>query len=634
MLDEIGESMKKKIFISHSSLDENIANFICNSLERECIGCWIAPRDIPYGNDWAGEITEAIKDSSLFLLILSENSNLSRQCPKELSVADKIGLPIICIKLNDVEMNSGFEYHLSMSHIMNINSQFLSEETSKLIGFIKSKLDEITLSKDKKRKNDTSINVDKELKKHFDKLQHEKIETGSSFLKLYGKNYVDNAFLDEKVIESNIPVPNNTEIISVLEKSGEFVLAFVVKETIDPKTRKIDAYFEELNCTKQTLDSGVSVCHFHIIHQEGQPMPLEEKIVFLTINRDGEFVTITNGVTLSPKIKISQNVLKFNYGIPKKCFPTCNYVCNDFFEFTEDFIAENFSKYIIIDPDNGEIVKRKRLSQNSSSSISLKHNKSYFCFYLETSFYDDNETTASTEQLALGYCLGIYGLPKDVLKAAELFDSCDSPDSLFWLSMIFENDSLLKNEERYYEYSEKAALAGHKNALSEYAANLFLGMGYQKNVEKAREIVEELISLNPNDGYNYSLLALFHRDTNIKKSAELYLKAANLGVRSAFLDLATISLDDKGKTINYEKGLEYLIISQFLNIKDDENLMEEYKKIFSSQKEINIIIDDIKNKIAKMDFCEEPDESYIIESLFSEKGTVSICGGNIVISDD
>ncbi len=28
---------------------------ICKRLESSGYSCWIAPRDIPYGNDWAGE---------------------------------------------------------------------------------------------------------------------------------------------------------------------------------------------------------------------------------------------------------------------------------------------------------------------------------------------------------------------------------------------------------------------------------------------------------------------------------------------------------------------------------------------------------------------------------------------------
>lgn len=60
--------MEKQVFISHSQKDKAIADIICSSLEQAGIDCWIAPRDIPYGTDWAGEIADAIKASKIFCL--------------------------------------------------------------------------------------------------------------------------------------------------------------------------------------------------------------------------------------------------------------------------------------------------------------------------------------------------------------------------------------------------------------------------------------------------------------------------------------------------------------------------------------------------------------------------------------
>ena len=52
--------MEKRIFISHSSKDHEVAKGICDALEENGHRCWIAPRDIPYGTQWAGEISKAI----------------------------------------------------------------------------------------------------------------------------------------------------------------------------------------------------------------------------------------------------------------------------------------------------------------------------------------------------------------------------------------------------------------------------------------------------------------------------------------------------------------------------------------------------------------------------------------------
>ena len=57
--------MNIDVFISHSSKDANIANAICNTLEANNIKCWIAPRDIRPGSDWAESINNAIENSKL-----------------------------------------------------------------------------------------------------------------------------------------------------------------------------------------------------------------------------------------------------------------------------------------------------------------------------------------------------------------------------------------------------------------------------------------------------------------------------------------------------------------------------------------------------------------------------------------
>ena len=60
------------VFISHSSIDANIANAVCHKMEENGIRCWIAPRDVNPGDDWASSITNAIKSSKVFVLIFSE----------------------------------------------------------------------------------------------------------------------------------------------------------------------------------------------------------------------------------------------------------------------------------------------------------------------------------------------------------------------------------------------------------------------------------------------------------------------------------------------------------------------------------------------------------------------------------
>ena len=48
------------IFISHSTIDGKLANYLCESFESRGLSCWIAPRNITPGEEWATSITNAI----------------------------------------------------------------------------------------------------------------------------------------------------------------------------------------------------------------------------------------------------------------------------------------------------------------------------------------------------------------------------------------------------------------------------------------------------------------------------------------------------------------------------------------------------------------------------------------------
>ncbi len=104
------------VFISHSSVDKKIADYICEQLEKNGITCWIAPRDIVAGSDWAATISGALSEARAMLLIFSKNSARSKQVPKELSIAEKKNTLVIPYKIDDTELTGSFEYYLTGAH--------------------------------------------------------------------------------------------------------------------------------------------------------------------------------------------------------------------------------------------------------------------------------------------------------------------------------------------------------------------------------------------------------------------------------------------------------------------------------------------------------------------------------------
>jgi hypothetical protein len=102
----------RDVFISYRSEDKESADRLCAALERQNISSWIAPRDIPAGDEWATAIVEGLQRSHCFVLLLSSNSQNARQISREAELADHQGLPIITFRIEDVQPPPALLYFL------------------------------------------------------------------------------------------------------------------------------------------------------------------------------------------------------------------------------------------------------------------------------------------------------------------------------------------------------------------------------------------------------------------------------------------------------------------------------------------------------------------------------------------
>jgi hypothetical protein len=108
--------MSYEVFISYSSKDKNIANAICNHLENSGVACWIAPRDIVPGTEWATAIIDGISACKILLLLFTENSDRSPQVLREVERAISKGLIVIPLRLENLMPTKSMEYYLSAVH--------------------------------------------------------------------------------------------------------------------------------------------------------------------------------------------------------------------------------------------------------------------------------------------------------------------------------------------------------------------------------------------------------------------------------------------------------------------------------------------------------------------------------------
>ncbi len=79
--------MAHDVFLSHSAQNREVADAVCAALEKAAVRCWVAPRDVRPGRSFPGEITRAIQQSKVMLLIFSSHSNNSEQVLREVQLA-------------------------------------------------------------------------------------------------------------------------------------------------------------------------------------------------------------------------------------------------------------------------------------------------------------------------------------------------------------------------------------------------------------------------------------------------------------------------------------------------------------------------------------------------------------------
>jgi hypothetical protein len=110
------------VFISHSSVDKQVADAVCAALESKGVKCWIAPRDIPAGSSWGASIVEAIEDSRVMLLVFSAHANKSDQVMREVERAVAKKKPVVPLRIDAESMRKDFEYFLASCHWVDATS--------------------------------------------------------------------------------------------------------------------------------------------------------------------------------------------------------------------------------------------------------------------------------------------------------------------------------------------------------------------------------------------------------------------------------------------------------------------------------------------------------------------------------
>ena len=72
----------------------------------------VATRDIGPGENFGEAITKAIRQSTVMVLVFSDSANNSNEIKKEVVLAGRANVPVIPLRVEDIEPSGAFEYEL------------------------------------------------------------------------------------------------------------------------------------------------------------------------------------------------------------------------------------------------------------------------------------------------------------------------------------------------------------------------------------------------------------------------------------------------------------------------------------------------------------------------------------------
>lgn len=125
------------VFISYAKQDQKLANAVCKALEEAGIRCWIAPRDVLPGVEYADAIIDGLNHTRIFLVILSQASNSSPQVAREVERAVSKNIHILTFRTDNTVLSRAMEYYLSNHHWIDASESILSKQLIDLTSTVK-----------------------------------------------------------------------------------------------------------------------------------------------------------------------------------------------------------------------------------------------------------------------------------------------------------------------------------------------------------------------------------------------------------------------------------------------------------------------------------------------------------------
>ena len=102
-----------RVFISHASPEADDADRLVSYLEGHGIPCWIAPRDIPEGKEFAEALLDGIEACDLMVVLLTDAANRSQHVLREINHAVDQRKPILPVLVGSINLSRSIRYYIS-----------------------------------------------------------------------------------------------------------------------------------------------------------------------------------------------------------------------------------------------------------------------------------------------------------------------------------------------------------------------------------------------------------------------------------------------------------------------------------------------------------------------------------------
>lgn len=329
-------------------------------------------------------------------------------------------------------------------------------------------------------------------------------------------------------------------------------LVFQIEVNIDYQTLTKYCTCSLLDSFTQTIDEVDSVTTYFIDFLG----PEREGLLFLDFDGDKKEVFLYTGLIGENTIAISKQPKLFTFEEVKSHFRLSD-ATYDTSKLSETELSEirdeNDGKErwyeadidenvpIVIDPETALLMKREiyfdEKEKKLKARIKLIPNKSYFVFL---ALFKDDSTGMSTAvrslsdiEIAEYYKAGIYGFPKDIIKAVSYFEKDGSAQSLYEIAVLFRSEKQIYDEESYKYYMNLAIEKGCDQAKVEYI--LFMCLSSDE-IDKERAILL-LQSIETEKGirdfvYGY-LIEKGYLTGSVDDAYEFYIKSAINGYTPA-----------------------------------------------------------------------------------------------------